>query len=302
MDFFEFATSAMSILQQYNSGESYRLLVLSLIIGASCYLLVYVFQAIALYAIASREGFKNRWMAFIPLLNTYYIGVVADKNKIFNFKAKTVSAILAAVETIIVVFSVLYFVSAHIMFSGGYASPEYEPYGPVMGEMVSRFVGYRLENVPVSLNWAAWFFSYTQYYILSWLEIIYILFNVFLLSAFFQTYATRRYFLFTIFSVLFPVKGILFFAVRNNKGRNYREFIREMQQRQYRMYQEMNRQNMGGNPYNYNPYTGTTNPPQSDPYRDNRPHGAPEDPFSEFGNGGANGGKPSGDPFDDLKN
>ena len=88
------------------------------------------------------------------------------------------------------------------------------------------------------------------------MQLAFLVFEVFTLSAFFQTFAARRYMLFTITSVLFPVQGIIIFILRNNSGMNYREYIRREQERQYRMYQQYRRQqSFDQNPYNQNPYS-----------------------------------------------
>lgn len=299
MEFFEFANvTEMFVSMYYNESDPMRVIWLSLLIGGLCFALVYVFEAVALYTIAKKGGFKNGWMAFVPFLNTYYIGVLANKNKIYKFDAKTVSAVLAVMEFIYVALSALYYIALSMIFSGGYAKPVYEDlnYG---GTIISVITGYKPFNLPEGLNWAWWVFAHLQDYILSWYSLLYLVVNVFVLMSFFQTYACRRYWMFTLFSILFPVKGILFFAVRNNSGKNYRDYLREQQQRQYRMYQEYNRQS--GNPYNYNPYSN--NRPPQDPYTPPPSQGASGDPFGDFGSdsGQSGGGTQSGgDPFDDF--
>ena len=92
MDFFEYATIA---LQFVNSKTLY----VPLIVGALCFLTVFVFQAIGLYTIAAREGLKNKWMAFVPFLNTYYIGVCGQKNRAFaSVNTKTLSLAASILE------------------------------------------------------------------------------------------------------------------------------------------------------------------------------------------------------------
>ena len=75
MDFFEYANIASLFTNTFW---------VQLLIGGLCFALVFVFQGIALYTIASRYGYKNKWMAFLPFFNTYYIGVCAQKNKFYN--------------------------------------------------------------------------------------------------------------------------------------------------------------------------------------------------------------------------
>ena len=117
--------------------------------------------------------------------------------------------------------------------------------------------------------------------------------QVLLLSAFFQTYASRRYFIFTLVSVIVPVQGTIFFVIRNNKGLSYRDFMRAEQERRYRTYQQYQQQNP--NPYNQNPYSHNPHA-GNQPYDDGQPRPTPpEDPFSEFGGGS---GSTNSDPFD----
>lgn len=317
MDFFEFTSIAEQFLRGTN--DPFTGLWVSLIVGGLCFAIIYVFQAVALYTIAVREGFRHKWMAFVPFFNTYYIGVLSEKNKIYNQPPRRIAMIQAIIEVILVALFVLYYVCAGIILAGGFYRQITESY-VFGGTTIEILVGYEVMGLPDEFGWIGWIFAYLQTYILSWMQLIYLLLNVFVLISFFQTYACRRYVVFSLLSVFFPVKGILFFAVRNNSGMNYRDFIREQQQRQYRMYQEYNRQN-GGNPYGYDPYSGQPFNRQNNPYGGaGGGNGGSSDPFGEFsssGNGsssggsypggtsgnGSSGGKNPGsdDPFEEFK-
>lgn len=291
MEFFEFANSALYVFFASGYEDGVAAFSYAMLTGGLVFLIVYAFQAFALYTIAVREGYGKKWMAFVPVFNTYYVGVCAQKNKVRNVSVTKFSLAQAIVETVLVVLYVLYFVSAFLMFRGNYAVPVYES-KPLYDNEILYFTGYNVwsaDAMPNGLLWARWMFLYMEDCFIFWLNLVYILLGVFVVIAFFQTYACRRYFLFSLLAVFFsPIKGILFFAVRNNKGKNYLEYVREQRARQYRMYQEYTRQNMN-NPYNYNPYSGRNQPnPSDDPYR-SAPQGA-EDPFSEFGDGNGNGG------------
>lgn len=48
--------------------------VFGLIIG----LVFYLFQALGLYTISKRRGYKNAWLSFIPVVNAYVLGGIAD--------------------------------------------------------------------------------------------------------------------------------------------------------------------------------------------------------------------------------
>ncbi|MDE6557700.1 MAG: hypothetical protein K2K39_01190 [Clostridia bacterium] len=310
MEFFEFVGIAQTALYAdvYN-----RFLWVYLLVGGVCYAVVYALEAAGLYTIAKREGFKNKWMAFIPFLNTYYIGVVAEKNKVYKVKAKYISLATAGVELVYVGLSVLYLVALSLIFNGGYAVAEYSTaqYGNMTLEIPNGYSA--AANLPAELNWAWWVFSNLQTYVLYWVQLIYIVLNMFLMVSFFRTYSSRRYFLFSILCVLFPVKGIIIFAVRKNNGVNYLEYLREQQQRQYRMYQEYMRGGMNGqsgqsganaNGQNGGYYGGY----QGNPYAGQHTETPPDDPFgglgasNQEGRGGNSDGGNGGDPFDEFKN
>ena len=292
MDFFEYASVAQIFV---NSDTWY----IPLIVGGLCFLTVFVFQAVGLFIIAGREGYKNRWMAFVPVLNTYYIGVCGQKNRTFKSVDTKIFALIAAIlEVLLVVGYVLNYVARFLLIS--YNLIEYVDSTNGYGlKWVTETLSSSIHEYP-ELLWAGWCFEYLDKFILSFMELAFLVMQVFTLSAFFQTFAARRYMLFTITSILFPVQGILIFILRNNRGMGYREFVRREQERQYRMYQQYRRQqDFDQNPYNQNPYSRN---PYEGEYADgvsnagdgnSNPKDSPDDPFSEFGNG--NNGN---DPFE----
>lgn len=296
MDFFKYASYAWQLTDT---------LWLQLLVGGLCFAVVYVFEAIALFTIASREGFKNKWMAFVPFFNTYYIGVCAQKNKFYKIDTKKIGIAAAVFEFVLVALNVLFLVAQIIMINSN-VSPT------VTATWLGESYFYQLDRVPSDLKWAAWIYNYMEEYILSVLELLYLIVQIILFISFFQTYASRRYVLFTITSILFPIHGILFFVVRNNRGVNYRDFVRAEQARQYRMYQQYYQQNYNRNPYDRNSYD--QNPYNRNPYDGNSygnpsggtpPSGAPEDPFGDLGGRGTTGSTSGdspfgGSPFDDF--
>ena len=276
MEFFKIAQTAESFLEV----EDWRI---AMIYGAVGFLIVFVFQAIALYTIASRGRIAHKWMAFVPFLSTYYIGVCAHKNKALGLDSKLVGIILAALEFVLCVGYTMHYVGYHFA----------EPY--IVYVEAQEFYGYvflkaTIPNIDPGLAWAGFCYLILGD-ILEWIRLVYLFAQIMLISAFFQTYAAKRYFLFTVVSVLLPVQGILFFVVRNNTGMNYREYMMREQERRYRAYRQYNQNNQ------YNQYN--QNNSGSNGYGDNqygygeysRPEPRNEDPFEEFGNS-------NDDPFD----
>lgn len=297
MEFFEFASIAETFFSQ-DILKNYRWAYF--VIAGCCFALLYVFEAIALYTIAKREGFKNKWMAFVPVLNTYYIGVVSEKNNILRFKAKHVAIAAAITEAVYIALNILYFVAMDMIFSGGYADPVYgiRYIGPYEVEVLT---GYQSLNLPFELEWAWWVFANIQNFVIYWVQLVYVVLNVFVMVAFFRTYASQRYVIFSILCILLPVKGIVMFAVRNNKSQNYMDYIKEVQQRRYYMYREY----MRNNPPPQGGYGNVPPPPQGGSVYGNPPSseqsngGRPDDPFGGLGE--EKHGDDS-DPFDGFNN
>ena len=286
MDFFEYAT----IVGEFTPTKLW----VQLLVGGLCFAIVFIFEAIALFTIAVRNGYKNKWMAFIPFFNTYYIGVCAQKNKFYNVNAKTIGLVTAIVEAILVFLYIFYFIAESLI-------KEYliEIEDTYLGMTVSTYQT-NTDAIPESLKWAEWVYNNVYTYFIRIFNIVYLVMNVILLICFFQTYACRRYVLFSITSVLFPIMGILFFIVRNNKGVNYRDYMRAEQARQYRQYQQYRQQNYNNNPYNQN---YNQNPYNRNPYDPPHNGGSGADPFDEFsgsGNTNGNSANPQNDPFDDF--
>ena len=284
MDFFEYA----SIVGEFTPTKLW----VQLLVGGLCFAIVFIFEAIALFTIATRNGYKHKWMAFVPFFNTYYIGVCAQKNKFYNVNAKTIGLIAAITEAILVFLYIFSLISEVLIDK--YLIEVEDTY---LGVTISTYQ-LNADAVPDNLQWAAWVYNYMDAYIIRIFNIVYMVMEVILLICFFQTYACRRYILFSITSVLFPIMGILFFIVRNNKGVNYRDYVRAEQARQYQQYQQYRQQNYNNNPYNQNPYNRNpyNNPPQNG--------GSGADPFDEF-NGSENtignsNGNSQNDPFDDF--
>ena len=291
MDFFKYT----SVVSEFSNSAMW----VQFLIGGLCFAIVFVFQAIALFVIASRECYNHKWMAFIPFVNTYYIGVCSQKNKFYTIDAKIIGLITAIVEVLVFSLYVLYFSAISLVLS--YEVP-IETTETIFG-MEYNITSYELANVPERLNWAAWIYD-NMHYILNVGNVVFTILKIILLISFFRTYACRRSVLFTFTSIIFPIQGILFFVVCRNKGVNYSEYMRAEQAKIYRMYQQQQQQNFDQNPYNRNPYSRT-------PYDDYNGTGgnsngggsAPEDPFGDLsGNGGNGGSGNDGSPFDDFKN
>ncbi len=274
MDFVEFFRSGTTLF-----AATPNQLVWALAISAAMFIAIYTMQTIALAVISKREGYKLRWMAFLPFFNTFYIGYVSQKNRIFGKNPKYFSLALSLLELFTVAGYALYYVSFFYLLFQGYIN-----YEPVEAMGITQGVLYEPtlleEIVPYSLAWMAWCVKYVDI-ILGFIELFYVMLKVFVLIAFFQTYAYRKFYLLALFSSIFPIFGILAFFVRKNKGVNYREYIRQMQERQYRQYQQYYQQFGQSNPYNFNPYQNSTPPNPQEKEQREQPESNPFGDFNE---------------------
>lgn len=303
MEFFDFTIIADRLCQLITGDPYYTYYWACLIAGAVGFAVTYSLEAVALYTIAKNNGYEKRWMAFVPFFNTYYIGVLAEKNKTFNTKTKNFSLALAIMEVVCAALYILHMVSIFLLFSGNYLKAIPENFYNTAGELIATvFTGkYEITGLPANLEWAWWVFSSMESYILSTLELATLVLSVFVLSSFFRTYSARNYMVFTILSIIFPIKTIFMFCVRKNKAKNYVDYLRERQKRQYDAYQQYMRNNGG-----YNNPNGGYNNPNGGYYGGGAPNGGaggarptPEDPFGGLGQQGGN--PPPDDPFDDVK-
>lgn len=292
MDFFQFANYSELFVTLTIDDNKYWV---CLLVGALCFLIVYIFQVFGLFTIARREGYQKKWMIFIPILNTYYIGVCAQKNKVYGMKSTVFAIVTAALEALLIVGYIIYYIAIFLCWDYIDWLPYYDIY---------YYIGGFKSDMPSSLAWLGWMIQYGSYYILNLIELLFIVARILLLTAFFRTYAAPRYLLFSIAGALLPLSGILIYVVRNNTGMSYTDYIRRVREKNYRMYQQQH-----GNPYNQNPYNNNPyNNPHNNPY--NQPPGgqgmqgggnAP-DPFGEYGSSSSEGKSSNSNesPFDDF--
>lgn len=288
MEFFDFASRLRAFIINFNS-DVLQITVISLLLGAVCFLTVYVFESIALFVMAKKVNEKNKWMAFVPFVNTYYIGVLSKKNKVFGKDARIFSLALAIVELIYFVLSAMECVATIALAKHGYI------------EIISEHaqIGAKIYSIPYGLGisdklitadlvWAKWMAMNIKTVFLSWIDLVYLVLDVGVLMAFFKTYAPERPIVFVILSIFFPVKGVLFYIMRNNKNRSYAEYIAEKQANMYKMYRQYYSNDFSSYGMNGAPNGRSYSSEESDipdPFDDKKStkRSVPDDPFDNFG-------------------
>jgi len=71
---------------------------------------VYLFQAIGLYKLSKNRGYGKAWLSFIPIINIYTMGEIADNIKANLSKKTCYTKTLLVLNASIIPFSILYLI------------------------------------------------------------------------------------------------------------------------------------------------------------------------------------------------
>lgn len=273
-------------------------MLIGLFIAAGIYLVCLVMGGIGMHVMAKKRGMKGSWMAFLPFLNTLYAGKLAGETNFFGKKVKWMGGAAALLEFVHVGLSVFSF---YILFS--FMRPEYcDPITTADGLFGgAEFVSSKL---PLGMRWMLTADTVCEI-------LIYVFYILMLLAmclmfySFYRKYYARSPFIMMFLSALFPFRGIVIFAVRNNAPVDYDAWMR-------RKMEEFNRRQQQNRPGNYGGYGGYGDQGgyggyggQSEPgsYGGTGGQGGTgENPFPDFGgaNGSGDSGSGSDSPFSDF--
>ncbi len=271
-------------------------IIVGLSAGAALFALCLILGGFGLYKMAKNKGKKYRFLAFIPFANTFYAGYVAGETRVFGQKMKRMGLYAMLAEIVYVALNVLILVADILMINYYQEIEVTSSYDPDYHYMT---YGPTFTSVPSSLRWlytATYANSgFGWAYILNYVFfIVYVLFLGITLNALFRQYAPRGYIGYVLLCILFPVRGFVFFALRNRAPVDYDEYMRRRmeeyarRQQQYGPYGPYGQGPYG--PYGQGPYN---QPPYNNgqpPYSSGQPTYGPQqgEPFSDFG-GAANG-------------
>ena len=273
-------------------------MLIGLCIAAGIYLVCLVMGGIGMHVMAKKRGMKGSWMAFLPFLNTLYAGKLAGETNFFGKKVKWMGGAAALLEFVHVGLSVFSF---YILFS--FMRPEYcDPITTADGLFGgAEFVSSKL---PVGMRWMLTADNVCEI-------LIYVFYILMLLAmclmfySFYRKYYARSPFIMMFLSALFPFRGIVIFAVRNNAPVDYDAWMR-------RKMEEFNRRQQQNRPGNYGGYGGYGDQGGYGGYGGKSEPGSyggtggqggtGENPFPDFGgaNGSGDSGSGSDSPFSDF--
>ncbi|MGN0822515.1 MAG: hypothetical protein ACI4NG_01950, partial [Candidatus Gallimonas sp.] len=233
------------------------------------YAVCLVFGGIGMREMAKKAGLKHSFLAFLPFANTYYAGKIAGESSFFGQKMKRGG--LYAMLAEIACFALNVFLLVRLLLIDRYyvANPPGDVYS-------GQYVGY-----PERYEWLVrgeWTFQM----IMMLLSLVQVIFFCVVYTAVFRKYYARNPFLMTVLCAIFPFRGFVLFAVRNNTPVDYNAYMRRYAE-EYARRQGVPRGDAGG--------SGTESP-FSEFRSDDRQCG--EDPFAEFS-------EPSDQNHDDEK-
>ena len=266
-----------------------RLLYGCVFIGLGIWLALFVLQGVGMYKMVKNRSLKNKWLAFVPFVNIWYMGKLAGTCNIFGRKMKRAGlyTVLAQILAVVVCAAT---VAAEIMLYTTYA-----------GDMIQNESG--SPQWPGLTGFAMYVRNYYYFsdFIVSIAQLAYTIMLFILLMGLYKKYYARGYLLISWLALLVPAsRYVAVFVLRNNKAIDYDAYMRAKREEFMRRQQ----QNPYGNPYNRGPYNQgpySQNPYGGNPYnqppdgygQNNNPPGgqksAPDDPFSEFASGSSSG-------------
>ena len=267
-------------------------MLIGLCIAAGIYLVCLVMGGIGMHVMAKKRGMKGSWMAFVPFLNTLYAGKLAGEVNVFGKKVKWMGLAATFLEFVYVGLSAF---SCYLLFSllqPGYFT--YRTANTIGGEAYYQ-AELVTERVPLGMRWMLTADTVCEI-------LIYVFYILMLLAmclmfySFYRKYYARSPFIMMFLSALFPFRGIVIFAVRNNAPVDYDAWMR-------RKMEEFNRRQQQNRPGNYGGYGGYGDQGGYGGYGgQSEPGGTGENPFPDFGgaNGSGDSGNGSDSPFSDF--
>ncbi len=231
------------------------------------FLILFLLQGMGIARMAKNRNVENRWLAFIPFVNLWYVGKLAGECQFFVQKIKR-GGVYAMIAQIVATFFTFTIIGAEIYLWSTHGAPKIEV---ELGSVYwSGLTGFSLRVFQ---------FYDLSVYIAPIAQLICRVFSFVLLASLYRSYAPKYSFALNMLTLFEPVsRFIIVFALRNREAIDYEAYVRKQQEEYFRRRQQYS------NPY-HNPYGAQWNPYQNgqDPYEKRPPREEePEEPFAEF--------------------
>lgn len=273
MEIYSFYQMAL-IIAGLIAQDNLKMFLFAGIIGLALWVAAFVLQGVGIYAMAKKQGLKNRALAFVPFANILYLGKLAGECNFFGQRMKRagmyamIAQIIATVLCIATIASEQYLWLTH-------GEPQIEmTYGTYYWTGLTGFA------------WNVSRFYDISGYLLPIFQMFVEIFLVVLMIGLCKKYSPKNYMVLSLVTLFIPIaRFFIIFAIRKRQPIDYEAYMRARHEAFVRRQQQYyGQQNPYGNPYGSpynNPYGG-----QNSPYgqNSNANNNAPnfEEPFAEF--------------------
>lgn len=207
-----------------------KMLFTALGIGGGIWLVLFVLQGFGLYAMAKKREMKNKWLAFVPFASVWYMGKLAGACDVFGKKMKR-PGLYTMISQILTALVCAATITVEILLFTKYGTEEYK----IIGEY-----GVQWSNLPTAGRYAFNFYVISDY-ILSIVQLVYLVLLFILLMGLYKKYYTRGYMLLSFVALFVPMsRYIAIFVIRNNKAIDYEAYMRARREEFIRRQQQQN--------------------------------------------------------------
>ncbi len=266
MEIYNFYRMVTSILTFVESGVNESLIPLyGCVFGAILFAIVFVLQGIGIHTMAKKRNIPNRWLAFVPFVNLWYIGKLAGDCQFFGQRMKR-GGLYAMLGQIVATVATCAMIAAETYLWMNHGAPKFEN--------MAYWTGLSGFSLAVSQ-----FYDISAYITSIFQLISEVLFFV-LLTSLYKQYEPKHYFGLSLLTLLVPIsRFFIVFALRNRKAIDYKAYVRAQQEAYARRRQQQ--YNPYNNPYG-NPYQNPYNNPNNPYGQNNAQQSKSDDPFAEF--------------------
>ena len=256
----------------------------AIVFGLVSWLALFVLQGVGLFVMGKRREMKNKWLAFVPFVNIYYMGKLAGECGFFGHKMKNAGLYAMIAQMLGTLFTCTYILAECYLYLK-HGAPQYG------ADAMSTPYWTGLTGFSLALSK---FYDYGGF-ILSILSLVTQLLLLVVILGLYKKYQPRNYMVFSMLSVFIPLsRFIIVFAFRNRPAINYEDYVRAQREEYIRRRQQYGYGNPYGNPYGQGGYAG----PQNGPYQPPKP----DEPFEEFSSDGKQTEGEKGGSSDDFCN
>ncbi len=243
--------------------------------GAALFAALFVVQGIGIYTMAKKRSMSNRWMAFAPFANIWYLGKLAGDCQFFGQRMKRGG-----------LYAMLGQILATLMTCAMIAAETYLWYNHGAPKLADAVYWTGLTGFSYAV---AQFYDISAY-LTSIFQLVCEILLFVMLTSLYKQYAPRNYFALSMLTLFVPVsRFIIIYVLRDRKAIDFNAYMRARQEAFAR-----HRQQRYPNPYAA---------PNADPYRQGNPYDpyaqAPknDEPFEEFSSNKGGSGASSDDFF-----